>query len=87
MGTRDPKFPTPTRGFADKSQTEIKIQKRKIKPVPRPVPEETDVIIFGQKFPKDTVKDWNDIKKEKTLGSGQFGIVYKGFLHLNKYTR
>ena len=63
------------------------VQKCRTKPVPRPVPEETDVIIFGQKFPKDTVKNWNDIKKEKTLGSGQFGIVYKGFLHLNKYTR
>ena len=74
------------------------VQKFRNKPVPRPQPkdtdvitrplsEDTDVIICGKKFPKGTVKNWDDIKKEKALGSGHFGQVYKGFLHLNDYTR
>jgi hypothetical protein len=40
------------------------------------------VDLCERKFPQSTVKAWKDITIEKELGSGQFGKVYKGFLHL-----
>ena len=43
--------------------------------------------ICGLQFPKSTIKDWNDITLGKKLGGGQFGKVYKGFLHLSDYQR
>ena len=46
-----------------------------------------DPIIFGKNFPKETVKNWDDIKIERALGHGNFGQVYKGFLHLNEFQR
>ena len=49
--------------------------------------EDPMVDLFDRKFPQSTVKAWKDITLEKELGSGQFGKVYKGFLHLGKYTR
>ena len=51
------------------------------------IEEDPMVNLFDRKFPQSTVKAWKDITLEKELGSGQFGKVYKGFLHLGKYTR
>ena len=51
------------------------------------IDEDPMVDVCDRKFPKSTVKAWKDITLEKELGSGQFGKVYKGFLHLGKYTR
>ena len=51
------------------------------------IDEDPLVDVCDRKFPKSTVKAWKDITLEKELGSGQFGKVYKGFLHLGKYTR
>ena len=51
------------------------------------IEEDPMVDLFDRKFPQSTVKAWKDITLEKELGSGQFGKVYKGFLHLGKYTR
>ena len=57
------------------------------KPPPVP-PDDPDFVTFnGKKFPKETVMSWSDIKKERAIGSGQFGQVYKGFLHLSDYQR
>ena len=41
------------------------------------------VEIGNQKFPKDTVINWDDIVKEKVITSGRFGLIYNGYLHLN----
>ena len=49
--------------------------------------EDQMVDIFDRKFPQSTVKYWKDITLERELGSGQFGKVYKGFLHHGEYTR
>ena len=51
------------------------------------IEEDPMVDLFDRKFPQSTVKAWKDITLERKLGSGQFGKVYKGFLHLGKYTR
>ena len=51
------------------------------------IEEDPMVDIFDRKFPQSTVKAWKYITLEKELGSGQFGKVYKGFLHIGKYTR
>ena len=51
------------------------------------IEEDPMVDVFDRKFPQSTVKAWKDITLERELGSGQFGKVYKGFLHLGKYTR
>jgi hypothetical protein len=51
------------------------------------IEEDPLVDLFDRKFPQSTVKAWKDITLERKLGSGQFGKVYKGFLHLGKYTR
>ena len=51
------------------------------------IEEDPMVDLWDRKFPQSTVKAWKDITLEKELGSGQFGKVYKGFLHLGKYTR
>ena len=48
---------------------------------------DSEVMIWGRNFPKSTVKDWNDIEKGKKLGGGQFGLVYRGYLHLSEYQR
>ena len=50
-------------------------------------PEDSFVEICDRKFPKSTVKEWIDIKWGEQLGSGHFGNVYKGFLHLSEYQR
>ena len=49
--------------------------------------EDPMVDLFDRKFPQSTVKAWKDITLERELGSGQFGKVYKGFLHHGEYTR
>ena len=49
--------------------------------------EDIFVEICDRKFPKSTVKEWIDIKRGEQLGSGHFGNVYKGFLHLSEYQR
>ena len=46
------------------------------------IDEDPLVDVCDRKFPKSTVKAWKDITLEKELGSGQFGKVYQGFLHL-----
>ena len=50
-------------------------------------PVDSEIMIWGRNFPKSTVKDWNDIEKGKKLGGGQFGLVYRGYLHLSEYQR
>ena len=45
------------------------------------------VNISDRKFPKSTVKNWNDIERGQQVGYGHFGNVYKGFLRLTDYTR
>ena len=44
----------------------------------------SNVDICGRKFPKSIVKEWTAITLGQELGGGQFGKVYKGFLHLNE---
>ena len=51
------------------------------------IEEDPMVDLCERKFPQSTVKAWKDITIERELGSGQFGKVYKGFLHLGKYQR
>ena len=51
------------------------------------IEEEPLVNIDDRKFPQSVVKAWKDITIERELGVGQFGKVYKGFLHLGKYQR
>ena len=45
------------------------------------------VTILGRKFPISTVWDWENVTVGIELGGGQFGKVYKGFLHLSEYQR
>ena len=54
---------------------------------PEAPPDHSFVEICNRKFPKSTVKEWIDIKRGDQLGSGHFGNVYKGFLHLSEYQR
>ena len=43
--------------------------------------------IDGKTFPTDIVKEWSQIDVTNEIGEGNFGKVYKGFLHLNKVQR
>ena len=49
--------------------------------------DDSTVSILGRIFPISTVWDWENITVGIELGGGQFGKVYKGFLHLNEYQR
>ena len=43
--------------------------------------------ICGREFPANVVKEWSDINIDKEIGSGDFGKVYQGYLHLNNVQR
>ena len=38
-------------------------------------------------FCPGVIKDWSDIDIKKEIGEGNFGKVYKGYLHLNEVQR
>ena len=40
-----------------------------------------------KEFCPSVIKDWSDIDIKKEIGEGNFGKVYKGYLHLNKVQR
>ena len=43
--------------------------------------------IDGKTFPTDIVKEWSQIDVTNEIGEGNFGKVFKGFLHLNEVQR
>ena len=40
-----------------------------------------------KEFPDAVIKDWSDINIKKEIGEGNFGKVFKGYLHLNEVQR
>ena len=40
-----------------------------------------------KEFSPGVIKDWSDIDIKKEIGVGNFGRVYKGYLHLNEVQR
>ena len=40
-----------------------------------------------KEFSSGVIKEWSDINIKKEIGEGNFGKVYKGFLHLNEVQR
>ena len=40
-----------------------------------------------KEFSPGVIKDWSDINIKKEIGEGNFGKVYKGYLHLNEVQR
>ena len=38
-------------------------------------------------FSPGVIKDWSDIDIKREIGEGNFGRVYKGYLHLNEVQR
>ena len=44
-------------------------------------------IIEGRSFHAGIVIKWSDIKMEREIGEGNFGKVYRGYLHLNEIQR
>ena len=38
-------------------------------------------------FPDAVIKDWSDINIKKEIGEGNFGKVFKGYVHLNEVQR
>ena len=46
-----------------------------------------EVTICKRKFPQDIVKKWSEIEIGHEVGEGNFGKVYKGFWHFNKFQR
>ena len=49
--------------------------------------EEGNIDIDGKTFPSSIVKNWCDIHINCEIGTGNFGKVYQGYLHLNKIQR
>ena len=56
-------------------------------PPPTPAPHSDDVELWGKKFPRSIVRNHTDISFGEELGGGQFGTVFKGFLHLSELQR
>ena len=59
-------------------------------PKPPPTPQPCDDYVElqpGKKFPRSSVKNHADISFGEELGGGQFGTVFKGFLHLSELQR
>ena len=40
-----------------------------------------------KEFPDAVIKDWSDINIKKEIGEGNFGKVFKGYVHLNEVQR
>ena len=40
-----------------------------------------------KEFSPGVIKDWSDINIKNEIGEGNFGKVYKGYLHLNEVQR
>ena len=38
-------------------------------------------------FPDAVIKDWSNINIKKEIGEGNFGKVFKGYVHLNEVQR
>ena len=53
----------------------------------RPPPADEIVELWGKKFPRSIVRNHTDISFGEELGGGQFGTVFKGFLHLSELQR
>ena len=58
-------------------------------PPPTPAPHSDEYVELqpGKKFPRSSVKNHADISFGEELGGGQFGTVFKGFLHLSELQR
>ena len=40
-----------------------------------------------KEFPDAVIKDWSHINIKKEIGEGNFGKVFKGYVHLNEIQR
>ena len=40
-----------------------------------------------KEFPDAVIKDWSNINIKKEIGEGNFGKVFKGYVHLNEVQR
>ena len=49
--------------------------------------EEENIDIDGKTFPLSIVKKWRDFNINSEIGTGNFGKVYQGYLHLNAIQR
>ena len=47
----------------------------------------TEIVLCGIAFPKSAVKNREDFTIQKELGSGAFGAVYQGHLHIGPFAR
>ena len=64
-----------------KGETELKEVKANEEPT---LPQKESEL---KEFSPGVIKDWSDIDIKKDIGEGNFGKVYKGYLHLNEVQR
>ena len=64
-----------------KDETELKEVKANDEQTPFPKGSEL------KEFPEAVIKNWSDINIKKEIGEGNFGKVFKGYVHLNEVQR